>query len=722
MPITRSGKIVGKTIGVPSRSAAAAKRQRKDLEQPLSTMLVEEELNQFSAKHKQVEEELNHFSAKHKTVGVYTRRCTRTKRDKLVGNVEHQQSSAEQLTGDLADQPEDQTGNNPVLQTGVHTEKSHQASDHSGDMPGGQTVDGGDQQERASEQTGVQQKQQQAEELPNSFRPEEILNEEQHSGEHNEGAEQRVGGNSLLLNINDDGRRRVFRKQHLTDWFVIPSGSKNTKKVVVDNGRKRYSLRSTTVGESNAPHDNGNEPSADPDVRAVCNEHAVDYEDGGQTGNGPEQQTEGQTDSNHPDEHSDKILNNEPHGGEHNEGGKQRVGGNPLLLNIKDDGLKRHRQTLRTTVCESFAQHNVGDEASADPNAPVEGNESPNLNDGEDDQLAHSDGEDSSTSGVSRKRKGRGPSKQRKPAPPSKRPLLYVVGLKEFQAVPVCKKIVTTIRILTCKAMPGPFRSYNQFSTTTLAKILTNFLKIYSWGENQDVKVCVDVFEKIAAEVYCRELTERRQELALKINSKNPEDWKLNPPHWCPDPAYWRGLCDIWKQKGWQIQSLKNKANKDRDGGVIHHVGGSRSTFGHLQVLKAERGGDVGLKEVFDKIHQRKGTGGPVYVNKKVKDFGESFEKCRKQPEVEGKSDMELWTEVVGGPRRGKIFGLGGRSIKLVDEGATSSFSKTGTYMSTSTSSTPSIPIYTAEEADRLLVEERKLQERKMIAHQGPLC
>lgn len=128
------------------------------------------------------------------------------------GNVEHQQSSAEQLTGDLADQTEDQTGNNPVLQTGVQTEKSHQASDHSGNMLGGQTVDGGDQQEHASEQTGVQQKQQQ-----DSFRPEEIPNEEQHSGEHNEGAEQRVGGNPLLLNINDDGLRRVFRKQHLTD-------------------------------------------------------------------------------------------------------------------------------------------------------------------------------------------------------------------------------------------------------------------------------------------------------------------------------------------------------------------------------------------------------------------------------------------------------------------------------------------------------------------------
>lgn len=187
------------------------------------------------------------------------------------------------------------------------------------------------------------------------------------------------------------------------------------------------------MGESNAPHDNGNEPSADPD------EHAVDYEDVGHTGNGPEQQTEGRTDSNHLDEHSNKILNDEPHGGEHNEGGKQRVGGNPLLVNIKDDGLKRHRlRTLGTTVCKSFSQHNVGDEASADPNAPAEGNESPNLNDGEDDQLADSDGEGSSTSGVSRKRKGRGPSKQREPAPPSKRPLLYVVGLKEFQAVPVC--------------------------------------------------------------------------------------------------------------------------------------------------------------------------------------------------------------------------------------------------------------------------------------------
>ncbi|KAF3319951.1 Plant transposase (Ptta/En/Spm family) [Carex littledalei] len=249
--------------------------------------------------------------------------------------------------------------------------------------------------------------------------------------------------------------------------------------------------------------------------------------------------------------------------------------------------------------------------------------------------------------------------------------------------------------------MPGPYRTYNQFSPTTRKDVLDKFLEVYSWGEDEDVQTCIDVFESIAAEVYCRELTERRKEYALKFGD-NIEEWKSKPPHWCTKPAYWSGLCDIWKTDGWQQQSQTCKVNQAKGGGVVHHIAGSRSTFGHMEALRAELGGDVGLKDVFDRTHQRKEPSGPVYVNEKAQEVGDSFDWCREQSEAEGMSDISLWTEIVGGPVRGRIFGLGGRSINLVDPATPSCASKTGPTRSTATSTTSSKWVYTLEEAERM--------------------
>ncbi|KAF3338538.1 Plant transposase (Ptta/En/Spm family) [Carex littledalei] len=383
--------------------------------------------------------------------------------------------------------------------------------------------------------------------------------------------------------------------------------------------------------------------------------------------------------------------------------GRRRVFNNKRLRNllyeptgsnydgeVGDDGRKRYRLSRITTM------HRV---PQAEPNEAPEQTAQQEVS--PQSQPPNSEDKSNSQSAESTKSKGRGPSKPRKPAPPGRRPLLYVVGNKEFRAVPKCTKIVTTIRLLTCQALPEPYRSYNQFSTTTRKEILDKFLEVYSWGEGEDVAACIDVFESIAAEVYCRELTERRQEYMKKFGN-NIEEWKLKPPHWCKEPAYWRALCDIWRTKGWQKQSQKCKENQAKGGGVVHHIAGSRSTFGHMEALSAARGGEVGLKDVFDRTHQRKGPSGPVYVNKKAQEVGESFDRCREQPEAQGMSDMALWAEIVGGPVRGRIFGLGGRSVNLVDPAITSCASKPGPTRSTATSTTSSKWVYTLEEAERM--------------------
>jgi hypothetical protein len=48
---------------------------------------------------------------------------------------------------------------------------------------------------------------------------------------------------------------------------------------------------------------------------------------------------------------------------------------------------------------------------------------------------------------------------------------------------------------------------------------------------------------------------------------------------------HWKGLCDIWATEKWEHQSSTNRQNMMKAGPIIHHVGGSRSMFQHMQKL-----------------------------------------------------------------------------------------------------------------------------------------
>lgn len=134
---------------------------------------------------------------------------------------------------------------------------------------------------------------------------------------------------------------------------------------------------------------------------------------------------------------------------------------------------------------------------------------------------------------VVKKAKGRGPSKPCQPAWKEGTPQLFVVGDGEFQSKPKCRKIVTTIRLLTVQNMPGPCQSWNGFSIEAREVIMKKFLQVYRWGSGKIVRCCVDVFENIASDVYCRELTKARDKLMRQYGhlAEKIDAWKSHPSH-----------------------------------------------------------------------------------------------------------------------------------------------------------------------------------------------
>ena len=179
---------------------------------------------------------------------------------------------------------------------------------------------------------------------------------------------------------------------------------------------------------------------------------------------------------------------------------------------------------------------------------------------------------------------GRGIAKPRNPVQPDDRPYLMVVGDAEFTSSPYCSKVITTIRVLTLENLPGPYRSYNIFPSRVRLVILQQFLQRYSWGPKEDIGRCLDVFEKIAAEAYARELNETRTQFTKKYGDEK-ESWKDFPPKWCKNVEAWKGLCDIWSTKNWDQQSATNRHNRTKGPEKVYHVTGSKSMFRHKQAL-----------------------------------------------------------------------------------------------------------------------------------------
>ncbi|KAF3329162.1 Plant transposase (Ptta/En/Spm family) [Carex littledalei] len=310
--------------------------------------------------------------------------------------------------------------------------------------------------------------------------------------------------------------------------------------------------------------------------------------------------------------------------------------------------------------------------------------------------------------GKSDVRCGRGLAKPRAPVQPAGRPYLMVVGDAEFTSSPFCTKVITTIRVLTLENLPGPYRSYNMFPSQIRLVILQQFLQRYSWGPKEDIGRCLDVFEKIAAESYMRELNETRQQLTKKYGD-DKEKWKDFPPKWCKNIEAWKGLCDVWSTKNWDQQSATNRSNRTSKENEVHHVTGSKSMFRHKQALMREKGDSVGLKDVFDKTHMRNTPEGKVYLTRRAKEAAERFDALKGKYGEQMEED-QIWEKAVEGEdARGRLFGFGfrGRTSKSTRVLETVEASPSGPTRSTATSAADANRSFSNVEVAQLLAAER---------------
>ncbi|KAF3340596.1 Plant transposase (Ptta/En/Spm family) [Carex littledalei] len=308
---------------------------------------------------------------------------------------------------------------------------------------------------------------------------------------------------------------------------------------------------------------------------------------------------------------------------------------------------------------------------------------------------------------LSRKKKsdvrcGRGPGRPRDPVHPDSRPKLKIVGDREFTSEPLCSKITTTIRVATCECLPGPIRSFNIFPTRVRLQILRKFLQRYSWADGEDVGLCLDVFERIAADAYSRVLVQTRKKYTEKI-SHDKEEWKEFCPQWCKNLDHWKGLCDIFKNPNWEKSSTINRNNKLVHGKTVaSHVGGSRSSYRHKLKLIAEKGTSLDLKDVFDRTHLRKESN--EYVNERAKDAANNF-KALKETHGNGLDDEVIWDIAVKGEdKRGRLYGFGNASRKSRKNREVEAMEATvSPTKSTATSANKKQKTFTAEEVQALL-------------------
>jgi len=79
-----------------------------------------------------------------------------------------------------------------------------------------------------------------------------------------------------------------------------------------------------------------------------------------------------------------------------------------------------------------------------------------------------------------RVRKPRGPNKGRDAKPqPSNRPELTIVSDREFDANPDCSQISSTIRLIICSNVRGPYTKFMEFPKDDREQCLAEFLVTY---------------------------------------------------------------------------------------------------------------------------------------------------------------------------------------------------------------------------------------------------
>lgn len=329
---------------------------------------------------------------------------------------------------------------------------------------------------------------------------------------------------------------------------------------------------------------------------------------------------------------------------------------------------------------------------------------------------------------LSKKRRGRGPTKLIEPRREADRPVLTPNNVDTWDVHPPCPKVASTISALLKQWHPGStymsasqhtnevsqgqlILHFHQYHSDTRTTIMDAFLQRYKWAPGREVE-CLKLFDRKIVRQFtgllCDEKRRARVDLAsskkvkealdasrsnrqtnlddedageeLKQRRRDPaavghEDddplqWKPFPPEWM-QPKWWEMLCEYWASE--EVLQVSAQKRKNRyTGGGAQHTAGSRSIAMHRQLMIMENGGKpVPDIEVFNKTHKRSGGKGE-FVTERAKQTVEGF---KRRLEEAGDTELDphlVWAEEVGGRSRGRYYGLHG----IIDKARIDALSK----------------------------------------------
>ncbi|MQL75836.1 hypothetical protein Taro_008192 [Colocasia esculenta] len=123
---------------------------------------------------------------------------------------------------------------------------------------------------------------------------------------------------------------------------------------------------------------------------------------------------------------------------------------------------------------------------------------------------------------------------------------------------------------------------------------------------------------------------------------------------------YWESLCHRWATGPWQERSRAAKRNRATQLEKNYHTNGSVSYATHSQKLGHEFERAPTFRELFDRTHKRKGM--DDYVSESARTivtYDRTMTDCYTEDTPEPDLDPEAWVDVVGVPRKGRVYGFG---------------------------------------------------------------
>ncbi|XLR19587.1 uncharacterized protein [Arachis hypogaea] len=213
--------------------------------------------------------------------------------------------------------------------------------------------------------------------------------------------------------------------------------------------------------------------------------------------------------------------------------------------------------------------------------------------------------------------------------------------------------------------MPSPAPRWQDYCPNMKDELFKGFLEKHEFASNYDKAMARTVWNKTMHDRYPNILKRARDRAFKEANSTSIADIKGHGPK-AMKVDVWNGLVDHWLDSKWQNKSVAGQKNRTAMPAHKLHTVGSISFGEHKRRKEAKLKRRVSFLEVYDDVHKKKSGEYVSEVSKEIIDsYGEAIsqkygEDLIDQPEV----DPDVWTEVAGTNKKGRVHGLG-RSLDI---------------------------------------------------------